>query len=66
MTEIGDQVLVAGRFAYRFHTSGQVLDDEFVMRFTTTADGRIRAYRIFEDSLGLARVYLGRSVLASA
>jgi uncharacterized protein len=59
MTEVGDQVLIPGRFVYRFQPSGQVLDDEFVMRFTVTGDGRVRAYQIFEDSLTLARVYLG-------
>ncbi|UQI46525.1 nuclear transport factor 2 family protein [Streptomyces sp. HU2014] len=51
-------VYVHGSFRYRFHVSRQVLDDEFVMRFTV-ADGRITSYRIFEDSLGLARAHTG-------
>ncbi|MBO2448927.1 hypothetical protein J4573_17625 [Actinomadura barringtoniae] len=35
--------------------------------FEAAGDGRIRAYQIFEDSLGLAGIHLGRRpVLASA
>lgn len=56
--ERDETVLVWGRFAYRYHGSGRELDDEFVMRFTV-AGGLISAYRIFEDSLRLARAYGG-------
>ncbi|MFI9505682.1 nuclear transport factor 2 family protein [Nocardia sp. NPDC052566] len=55
-------VFVNGHFTYRFHPSGQLLDDEFVMRFTV-AGGRVTSYRIFEDSLDLARVYTGDPTL---
>ncbi|WP_308103051.1 nuclear transport factor 2 family protein [Streptomyces sichuanensis] len=59
MTAFGpDQVLVNGRFVFRMHATGAVYDDEFVMRFTVR-DGRITAYRIYEDSLALARAYRG-------
>ncbi|MEU2392855.1 nuclear transport factor 2 family protein [Streptomyces sp. NPDC007369] len=60
--EQGTKVVVPGRFAYRFTVSRQVLDDTFVMVFTV-AEGRITAYEIFEDSLGLARAYTGDPVL---
>ncbi|MDI2127709.1 nuclear transport factor 2 family protein [Yinghuangia seranimata] len=58
-------VYVHGRFAYRFRPSQQLLDDEFVMRFTT-AGGRVTSYRIFEDSLLLARVHTGDWALGLA
>jgi ketosteroid isomerase-like protein len=64
-TEVGDdQVLITGRFAYRFHASGLEFDDEFVQRYTI-GDGKITAFRIFEDSLGLARAYRGEPVIAA-
>ncbi|GHC39497.1 nuclear transport factor 2 family protein [Streptomyces cinnamoneus] len=53
-----DHVLVNGRFVFRMHATGAVYDDEFVMRFTVR-DGRITAYRIYEDSLALAHAYRG-------
>ncbi|MEU5048157.1 nuclear transport factor 2 family protein [Streptomyces sp. NPDC021096] len=53
-----DQVLANGRFVFRMHATGAVYDDEFVMRFTVR-DGHITAYRIYEDSLALARAYRG-------
>ncbi len=63
-TEVGnDQVLINGRFAYRFHKSGVEYEDEFVQRYTVS-DDKITAFRIFEDSLGLARAYLGQPVIA--
>ncbi|MGP3987557.1 nuclear transport factor 2 family protein [Streptomyces sp. 3N207] len=55
-------VFVNGRFTYRFRPSAEVLEDEFVMRFTV-ADGRITSYRIYEDSLTLARAYTGDPTL---
>lgn len=55
-------VFVNGRFVYRFRPSQQVLDDEFVIRFTV-ADGLITSYRIFEDTLGLARAHTGDPAL---
>ncbi|WP_030200216.1 nuclear transport factor 2 family protein [Streptomyces sp. NRRL S-87] len=58
----GTKVVIPGRFAYRFTASRQILDDTFVMVFTI-ADGRIAAYDIFEDSLGLARAYTGDPAL---
>ncbi|WP_058043612.1 nuclear transport factor 2 family protein [Streptomyces roseifaciens] len=59
MTALGpDQVLVNGRFVFRMHATGEVYDDEFVLRFTVR-DGLITAYRIYEDSLALARAYRG-------
>ncbi|WP_370423757.1 nuclear transport factor 2 family protein [Streptomyces sp. QH1-20] len=58
MATLGDTVLIPGRFAYRYHRSGQVLDDEFVLKITVR-DGLVTSYRIFEDSLRLARAYLG-------
>lgn len=62
-TEVGeDQVLIVGRFAYRFDGSGLEFDDEFVQRYTI-GDGKITAFRIFEDSLGLARAYRGEPVI---
>jgi ketosteroid isomerase-like protein len=65
-TQTGDdEVLITGRFAYRFRTSGLEFEDEFVQRYTTS-DGRITSFRIFEDSLGLARAYLGDPVLTTA
>lgn len=65
-TEIGsDGVLITGRFAYRFRDSGLEFEDEFVQRYTVE-DGRITGFRIFEDSLGLARAYLGTPVLTAA
>jgi ketosteroid isomerase-like protein len=65
-TEAGeDQVLITGRFAYRFHASGLEFDDEFIQRYTI-ADGKITAFRIFEDSLGLARAYRGEPVITAA
>lgn len=66
MTDAGDgNLLVVGRFAYRFHGSGLEFDDEFVMRYTIS-DGRITAFRMFEDSLGLSRAYLGELVVTAA
>lgn len=62
MTQVSaDQVLVAGRFAYHFPGSGHDIDDEFVMRYTVDG-GKITGFRIFEDSLGLARAYTGEPV----
>lgn len=59
IVEVGDdQLLVDGRFAYRFHDSGGEVDDQFVQRYTIR-DGQITGFRIFEDSLGLARAYRG-------
>ncbi|GAB4586581.1 nuclear transport factor 2-like protein [Nocardia sp. IFM 10818] len=58
-------VYVHGRFVYRFHPSQQILDDEFIMRFTV-ADGLVTSYRIFEDSLILPRVYTGDPALGLA
>ncbi|WP_186319089.1 nuclear transport factor 2 family protein [Streptomyces sp. SAJ15] len=58
MAELGDTVLIPGRFAYRYHRSGQTLDDEFILKITVR-DGLVTDYRIFEDSLRLARAYLG-------
>jgi len=54
----GEDVVALGRFAYFYPTSGRVFDDEFAMHFTVR-DGRIRTYRIHEDSLALANAYTG-------
>jgi hypothetical protein len=54
----GDDVVVLGRFAYFYHGSGQLFDDEFAMHFTVSA-GKIAAYRIHEDSYALARAFTG-------
>ncbi|WP_431982365.1 nuclear transport factor 2 family protein [Streptomyces qinglanensis] len=51
-------VFVNGRFTFRFHPSEEVLEDELVVRFTT-ADGLITSFRIYEDSLAVARAYTG-------
>lgn len=56
--ETDGQVLVPGRYASRFHPSGQVLESEMILRFTIT-DGLITGYRVFEDWLGVTRSYLG-------
>ncbi|MFF3331855.1 nuclear transport factor 2 family protein [Streptomyces sp. NPDC002888] len=58
LVETDGQVLVPGRYASRFHPSGQVLESEMILRFTI-ADGLITDYRVFEDSLGITRSYLG-------
>ncbi|MFF5307957.1 nuclear transport factor 2 family protein [Streptomyces massasporeus] len=58
MAEADGRVLVPGRYASRFHPSGQVLEGEMVLRFTIV-DGLISDYRVFEDSLGITRTYLG-------
>lgn len=58
MVESDGRVLVPGRYASRFHPSGQVLESEMILRFTV-ADGLITDYRVFEDSLGITRTHLG-------
>ncbi|MEU5645244.1 nuclear transport factor 2 family protein [Streptomyces milbemycinicus] len=58
MVEADGRVLVPGRYASRFHPSGQVLESEMILRFTVT-DGLITDYRVFEDSLGITRTHLG-------
>jgi ketosteroid isomerase-like protein len=58
IVEVDGRVLVPGRYASRFHPSGQVLESEMILRFTV-ADGLITDYRVFEDSLGITRTYLG-------
>ncbi|MFI1034486.1 nuclear transport factor 2 family protein [Streptomyces sp. NPDC020951] len=59
MAETDGRVLVPGRYASRFHPSKQVLESEMILRFTVT-DGLITDYRVFEDSLGITRTYLGQ------
>ncbi|MFC8143513.1 nuclear transport factor 2 family protein [Streptomyces paradoxus] len=58
LVETGGRVLAPGRYASRFHPSGQVLESEMILRFTV-ADGLITDYRVFEDSLGITRTHLG-------
>ncbi|MEU4466824.1 nuclear transport factor 2 family protein [Streptomyces sp. NPDC024017] len=58
MAEADGRVLVPGRYASRFHPSGQVLESEMILRLTIV-DGLISDYRVFEDSLGITRTYLG-------
>ncbi|MGW3666718.1 nuclear transport factor 2 family protein [Streptomyces sp. NPDC005141] len=58
MVEAGGRVLAPGRYASRFHPSGQVLESEMIMRFTVW-NGLITDYRVFEDSLGITRAHLG-------
>ncbi|MFI6374420.1 nuclear transport factor 2 family protein [Streptomyces sp. NPDC050546] len=65
MVEADGQVLVPGRYASRFHPSGQVLESEMILRFTV-ADGLITDYRVFEDSLGITRSHVGRPLPASS
>ncbi|MFF9808244.1 nuclear transport factor 2 family protein [Streptomyces coeruleorubidus] len=63
VVEADGRVLVPGRYASRFHPSGQVLESEMIMRFTVT-DGLITDYRVFEDSLGITRAHLGEPLTA--
>ncbi|MFE2318839.1 DUF2255 family protein [Streptomyces sp. NPDC059441] len=56
--EADERVLAPGRYASRFHPSGQVLESEMILRFTV-ADGLITDYRVFEDPLGITRTHLG-------
>ncbi|MEU0073508.1 nuclear transport factor 2 family protein [Streptomyces sp. NPDC006332] len=58
VVEADGRVFAPGRYTSRFHPSGQVLESEMIMRFTV-ADGMINDYRVFEDSLGVTRTYLG-------
>jgi ketosteroid isomerase-like protein len=58
MVEADGRVLAPGRYASRFHPSGQILESEMIIRFTI-ADGLITDYRVFEDSLGITRTYVG-------
>ncbi|MCX4760103.1 nuclear transport factor 2 family protein [Streptomyces sp. NBC_01275] len=62
LVETDGQVLVPGRYASRFHPSGQVLESEMILRFTVT-DGLITDYRVFEDSLGITRSFLGAPLI---
>ncbi|MFI6037997.1 nuclear transport factor 2 family protein [Streptomyces sp. NPDC051315] len=64
MVEADGRVLAPGRYASRFHPSGQVLESEMIMRFTV-ADGLITDYRVFEDSFGITRAHLGGSLTAT-
>ncbi|MFD7476138.1 DUF2255 family protein, partial [Streptomyces sp. NPDC059837] len=64
LAESDGRVLVPGRYASRFHPSGQVLESEMILRFTVV-DGLITDYRVFEDSLGITRAYLGEVVTAA-
>jgi ketosteroid isomerase-like protein len=64
MVEADGRVLTPGRYASRFHPSGQVLESEMIMRFTVT-DGLITDHRVFEDSLGITRAHLGGSLTAT-
>jgi ketosteroid isomerase-like protein len=54
-----NDVVVLGRFAYFYPSSGQVFDDQFAMHFTVI-DGKITSYRIHEDSYALANAFTGR------
>ncbi len=58
MVEADGRVLVPGWYASRFQPSGQVLESEMILRFTVVG-GLISDYRVFEDSLGITRTYLG-------
>ncbi|MFI6699053.1 nuclear transport factor 2 family protein [Streptomyces sp. NPDC050509] len=58
LVETDGQVLAPGRYASRFHRSGQVLESEMILRFTIVG-GLITDYRVFEDSLGITRTHLG-------
>ncbi|MDX3586258.1 nuclear transport factor 2 family protein [Streptomyces europaeiscabiei] len=58
MAEADGRVLAPGRYCSRFHPSGQVLESEMILRFTVV-DALITDYRVFEDSLGITRTYLG-------
>lgn len=57
----GPDVVVLGRFAYRFASGGSI-DDPFVVHLQVE-DGLIRHFIIHEDSLNLARQYTGRPVV---
>jgi ketosteroid isomerase-like protein len=70
MTETGEgQVLVQLRYTSRFtspaHPAGTEFSSEAVARFTVRK-GRITAYRIFEDSLGITRAAQGEPIITSA
>ncbi|MFJ9380910.1 nuclear transport factor 2 family protein [Streptomyces sp. NPDC101455] len=56
----GGQVLVQLRYTSRFHPAGKELSSEAIARFTVR-NGRITAYRIFEDTLGITRAAHGES-----
>ncbi|MER7930633.1 nuclear transport factor 2 family protein [Streptomyces sp. NPDC096057] len=64
LVEVDGSVLAPGRYASRFHPSGQVLESEMILRFTVV-DGLITDYRVFEDSLGITRTHLGEEVGAN-
>lgn len=56
--EDGPDVVIVGTFGFTFASGGQILDDPFVIHMVVV-DGLIRSYVIHEDSLGLARAYVG-------
>ncbi len=60
----GPDVVVLGRFAYRFASGGSI-DDPFAVHLVVR-DGLIRSFRIFEDSLSLARGYTGTAVVSAS
>ncbi|WSQ14853.1 nuclear transport factor 2 family protein [Streptomyces sp. NBC_01231] len=57
MVEADGRVLAPGRYASRFHPSGQALESEMILRFTIS-NGLITDYRVFE-ALGITRTHLG-------
>lgn len=57
----GEDVVVLGRFGYRF-ASGGSLDDPFAAHLVVR-DGLIQSFIIHEDSLNLAREYTGAEVV---
>ncbi|MFF9810664.1 nuclear transport factor 2 family protein [Streptomyces coeruleorubidus] len=64
MVEVDGRLLVPGRYVSRFQPSRQVLESEMILRFTVVG-GLISDYRVFEDSLGITRTYLGEPLTAA-
>ena len=61
---VGADGVVLGQFAYRF-ASGGTVDDPFAVHLHVQG-GLIRSFRIYEDTLSLARAYTGAEVVGAS